>query len=389
MVCLAIIGGKLQGTEACYLAKKAGYFSVLIDREENPPAKGMCDKFVQADVLRKDEALIALLKSVDFVLPAMENDDALSALHQLNGELNIAFDFNAYALTSSKRKSDLMFRENNIPSPVHYPGGTAPYIAKPVNGSGSSGVRLIDTAADVSAFFDSCNKPKNWIVQEYLSGKSYSIEVIGKPGSYKTYQITEIHTDENYDCRMVTCPCNELTVAQKAFLSDLAIKVAELLRLKGIMDIEAILSGGKLKILEIDARIPSQTPTAVYYSTGINFLEEIYAVFCGTWANEKSCEANAATELFTAFEHLEVSFSSKGNIIKRSGEGIMTQCTPLSLFKNYLGSDEVITDFCDNSHIMRCTMINAAKTDDLLSEKRKKAYLHIAKCNNQNAIDNL
>jgi len=385
MVRLAIIGGKLQGTEACYLAKKAGYFSILIDKNENPPAKGMCDRFVHADVIKKDKALITLLKSVDFVLPALENDDVLSALHQLRGELNIAFDFDAYALTSSKKKSDLLFRKNEIPSPVYYPDGTAPYIAKPVYGSGSFGVRLLDTATDVAGFFDGCSKPENWLVQEYLPGKSYSIEVIGKPGSYKTYQITEIHTDENYDCRMVTCPCNELTAAQKSSLSDTAIKIAELLELKGIMDIEAILSGGKMKILEIDARIPSQTPTAVYHSTGINLLEEICAVFCGTWADKQSVASSVATELFTAFEHLEVSFNSKGNTIKKSGERIMTQCAPLSLYGGWLGSDEVITDYQDGNSVMRCTIINTAETDDLLTEKRKKAYMHIIDKRHPNA----
>jgi len=338
----------------------------------------MCDKFVQADVRIKDEALITLLKSVDLVLPALENSDALSALRQLSGELNIAFDFNAYALTSSKKKSDLMFLENEIPAPVHYPSGTAPYIAKPVHGSGSSKVRLLDTAADVAVFFDKCKKPENWIVQEYLPGKSYSIEVIGTPGNYKTYQITEIHTDENYDCRMVTCPCNELTSALKASLSDMAIELAELLGLKGIMDVEAILSDGKMKILEIDARIPSQTPTAVYHSTGINLLEEIYAVFCGTWADKQPSTAKVETELFTAFEHLEINFNPNGNIIKKSGEGIMTQCAPLGLYEDCLGSDEVITDFRDDNPIMRCTVINSAETDALLNEKRKRVYAYIA-----------
>jgi len=377
MVRLAIVGGKLQGTEACYLARKAGYFSILIDKNENPPAKGMCDRFVHADVLKKDKTLITLLKSVDFVLPALENDVVLLALHQLSGELNIAFDFSSYVITSSKKKSDLLFRKNKIPAPAHYPSGIAPYIAKPVFGSGSSGVRLLDAITDVADFFDGCDKPENWIVQEYLPGKSYSIEVIGKPGSYKTYQITEIHTDENYDCCMVTCPCNELTADQKASLSDTAIEIAELLELKGIMDIEAILSSGKMKILEIDARIPSQTPTAIYHSTGVNLLEEICAVFCGTWTDKQSFATNVVTELFTAFEHLEVRFNSKGNTVKKSGERIMTQCTPLSLYENYLGSDEMITDYHDGNSEMRCTVINTAETDDLLTEKRKKAYEHM------------
>ncbi len=41
------------------------------------------------------------------------------------------------------------------------------------------------------------------------------------------------------------------------------------------MDVEAILSPKGLRVLEIDARIPSQTPAAVEAATGINLLEEL------------------------------------------------------------------------------------------------------------------
>ena len=35
---LAVVGGKLQGTEAAYLAGEAGYEVVLIDRRADSPA---------------------------------------------------------------------------------------------------------------------------------------------------------------------------------------------------------------------------------------------------------------------------------------------------------------------------------------------------------------
>ena len=38
---LAIVGGKLQGTEAAYLGLKAGYEVVLIDRRSDVPASGL------------------------------------------------------------------------------------------------------------------------------------------------------------------------------------------------------------------------------------------------------------------------------------------------------------------------------------------------------------
>ncbi|MCL2699475.1 MAG: 3-methylornithine--L-lysine ligase PylC [Defluviitaleaceae bacterium] len=363
---IVIIGGKLQGLEVAYLAKKAGWASVLVDKNENPPAKGMCDDFLLADVCEKSEALIALFKNADFILPALEDDEALSALCFLNEKynFNMAFDFNAYAVTSSKKKSDALFRECGIPAPVYYPGGSAPYIAKPACGSGSAEVKFLETAADAGEFLNSrCHSEhseESWVVQEYLSGRAYSIEVIGEPGRYRTYQITEIHVDEDYDCRMVTCPCVELTVAQKASFSEIAVSIAERLQLRGIMDVEAILSDGVMKVLEIDARFPSQTPTAVYHSSGVNLIEELF--------REKR---SAVFENFAAVEHIEADIQN--GTIREIGEGLMSQRRPLRLYKNCLGADEIITDAFDSivRSTLRFTVINSAETEGLLREKRE------------------
>ena len=49
---VCIIGGKLQGVEATYLAHKAGWEVLLVDKNPSPPAKGLCDRFYQVDVTR-------------------------------------------------------------------------------------------------------------------------------------------------------------------------------------------------------------------------------------------------------------------------------------------------------------------------------------------------
>ena len=49
---VAIIGGKLQGTEAVYLAKAAGIASILIDSNPVVPASGFADEFICGDVVK-------------------------------------------------------------------------------------------------------------------------------------------------------------------------------------------------------------------------------------------------------------------------------------------------------------------------------------------------
>ena len=45
------------------------------------------------------------------------------------------------------------------------------------------------------------------------------------------------------------------------------------------MDVEVILDDGVMKVLEVDARLPSQAPTTVYWSTGINIVQILGELF--------------------------------------------------------------------------------------------------------------
>ncbi|MGD8524176.1 MAG: hypothetical protein PVF56_23700, partial [Desulfobacterales bacterium] len=89
---IAIVGGNLQGVEATYLAHKAGWEVLVIDRSPVVPAKGFCDQFLQLDVVR-EKNLDRALKGVDLVMPALENDEALGHLAKLTRNSDLPFAF--------------------------------------------------------------------------------------------------------------------------------------------------------------------------------------------------------------------------------------------------------------------------------------------------------
>lgn len=403
---IAIIGGKLQGVEVAYLAGKAGYQTLLIDGREAPLARPLCQEFFCCDILAEDQRtlLVNALCSVDLVIPALENQPVLDALVQLSREQNLklAFDPHAYSISSSKLKSDHLFHQNQIPSPRYYPDAKPPCIAKPSGASGSQGVRLLSTQDELEDFVASIGSdpsgnselpldPRNygWIIQEYLTGPSYSIEVIGRPSCYNTYAVTEIHMDEVYDCRMVISPC-PITQAQEEGFSELAVKLAELVALEGIMDVEVIDHLGTFQVLEIDARFPSQTPIVVYHSTGRNLVEELAAVTCGdSGPEQKTAQADAQARFgvqsrfasqarFASLEHLLIQQDpgSQEWTVTEHGEHIMGMGGPLTLRKDFFGSDEVLTDYEESENNQQCsrrwrgTFINWADTQEALDEKR-------------------
>lgn len=360
---VAIIGGKLQGIEAAYLANKAGIESLLIDKNNNPPAMGLCDDFLCCDVLLKEDKFIEKLKEVDFILPAIENIDVLETLDEISKENNfkLAFDLHSYSISSSKLLSDEFIHNHNIPAPRYYPNCNAPYIAKPSSSSGSEGVRRIDDAREMEVFLREVWAEEKWVVQELLTGQSYSIEIIGKPGYYRTYEITEIHMDEGYDCKKVTAPCN-ITEKQKNGFQHMAITLANIVGLNGIMDVEVIDDAGEFKVLEIDARIPSQTPTVVYHTSGMNLVEEIMDLNCsGQFKTEYKPHKK-----FASFEH----FLIHDGKITEHGEHIMGEAGPLKLRENFFGANEVLSDYWEDKIPWRGTFINWADSEEELEAKR-------------------
>ncbi len=269
---VGVVGGKLQGVEAAYLAHKAGWEVRLVDRRSRVPASDLCDSFVQVDVT-VEKNLDGALGDVDFIIPALEDDGALASLthwSRKNG-VPLAFDPQAYAVSSSKLKSAAMFQKIGLPIPVAWPRCSFPVLAKPGRGSGSKGIRIFQDLASMQDWFAPDFPPPDWVLEEFLDGSQHSLEVIGRPGNYRLLQVTDLYVDQDYDCKRVIAPSN-LPPNLIAEFEKLALRIADALNLHGIMDVEAIYSRGEFKVLEIDARLPSQTPTAVYWSTNCNMI---------------------------------------------------------------------------------------------------------------------
>ena len=252
---IAVIGGKLQGVEITYLAKKAGFDVLLIDKNSDVPACGLCDQFLQANIMNNEEVSSHLEKS-DIIFPAFENLEGLTHLNQLCLQLNkpFVFDLNAYRTSTSKLDSDRLFAELQLPQPTLWPECRFPVVVKPSEGSGSEGVQIFNSYNEASHHYTNQFPPIGSVVQQYIEGPSYSIEVIGALGNYLPFQITKLGMDVAYDCKRVTAPVDLSETLTRQFES-LAIKIADQLNLKGIMDVEVILHDNQLKILEIGKKI--------------------------------------------------------------------------------------------------------------------------------------
>ena len=346
---VVIVGGKLQGVEATYLAHKAGWEVILVDRNSMVPAAGLCDAFYQLDVTSEALDLPKAIKVADLIIPALEEPVALEYLSERAARegVPLAYDATAYAISSSKRKSALLFAKLGVPIPTPWPKCALPVVVKPSNSSGSRGVRRINKMEELTAVV--AREPNNWVIQEFLEGPSYSLEVIGVKDNLVSLQPTEIVVDSQYDCKRVLAPAGLSSTMNKKF-KEIAITIADALNLNGIMDVEVISHKGTLKVLEIDARLPSQTPTVVNQSTGINILELLHDVFV---KGVIPIIPDVKYERGVVCEHIKVS----PGILEVSGEHIMANAHPLKLYKHFFGADEALTDFAPGHFPWVATLI--------------------------------
>lgn len=367
---VAVIGGNLQGVEAAYLAKKAGWEVTVIDRKSPVPATGLCDQFLQQDICRAQD-IEHLLKDIDLVFPALENKTALSFLHDFTraGGFPFAFDYSAYQISSSKLKSDRLFEHTGVPAPLPWPACDFPVVAKPSAGSGSQGVKIINNGSDLNEHLSSAEHP--WVVQEYVWGPSYSIEIIGKPEKYTALQVTDLEMDAGYDCKRVQAP-SDLSEALKSEFEIISTKLANALPLRGLMDVEVIHHENSLKVLEIDARFPSQTPTAVYWSTGLN----MFAMLADLFLYENDAKENEPVEeKGVIYEHINVS----PHLIAVSGEHIMSGTDSLHLEQDFFGADEALTNYASGRENWVATLIVSDADRQAAWEKRNSVIAAMKK----------
>ena len=372
---LGVIGGLLQGMEAIYLAKKAGYEALVIDRDEKAPAISLADSSEILDINLEKSKAKRILCDCDAVIPANENIETLISIDEIAREIDIdlLFDINAYNISSSKILSNKLMDELKVPIPKPWPECGFPVIVKPSGQSGSIGVRKAYSTEDVSSAVNTIHgMGDKEVIQEFADGPNISIEVIGDGTRAKSMILTEVVLDDKYDCKMVRCPMQNIDPDTLDSFSRYGESIAKALKLKGIMDVEAIYSKKGLKILEIDARIPSQTPAAILNATGVNLIKHLVEAVKGNLSGPQPADGSAI------YEHLIF----ENGILRSCGEKVFAGVENPRIEYGLFGSSEMITDYEPGKDRWHATMITKGKMPEDTWDKRQKCIECILKENN-------
>ena len=166
-------------------------------------------------------------------------------------------------------------------------------------------------------------------------------------------------------------------------LADSGERLAAALRLSGIMDVEVMIAsregpggeaarrrwagreagGREAKVIEIDARLPSQTPAAVLHAYDVNLLEMLVAAFL----TDTVPEPNRRPLRGVVYEHVRATEGA----LQVVGEHVMGSARPLGLVTGFFGADEAMTDFTEGRPEWQATLI--VRGGDV-AEARRRAH---------------
>ena len=367
---LCIVGGALQGMEAVFLGHEAGYETVVIDRKPDAPALSICDEPHVLNPLTDVKEALRVFSTCDAVIPACEELDLLEALDDMLGGSGIPFlfDLDSYDVSCSKNLSNEVMASVGVPLPQPWPECGFPVIVKPSSQSGSIGVSVAFSQEDIDRGLETIRGLGDVpVIQEFVHGRSMSIEVIGDGERARSFVTTEVVLDHNYDCKMVRCFPGLLSDEEEELFGRIGRDVAEAIGLKALMDVEAIDTPKGLRVLEIDARIPSQTPAAIWTGTGINLLEELVASRTG---KETGRTGSGRSGIYW---HLY----QKDGVLRTNGEKEFGHVLEPRMEQGLFGSDDSISDYEPGSRDWHGTFMVSGDTPEEAEARRESVINRI------------
>lgn len=188
-----VLGGTSPHAILVQKLKVHGYYVVLVDYLDNPPAKQFADEHIQASTLDKDVVLqIAVEKTADIVISTCI-DQANSVCCYVAEKLNLPHPY-SYETSLNVTDKGLMKRimmDNSIPTSsyivvedtesIDWTKVTFPAVVKPVDCNSSKGVRRVDSIDEAKSRISEAielSRTRKAIIEGFNKGEEIQVDCV-------------------------------------------------------------------------------------------------------------------------------------------------------------------------------------------------------------------
>ena len=298
---LFIIGASILQLPAIKKAKELGYYTAVADY--NPAAVGIpyADEYYNASTIDEQAITDAARRFRPDGIMTLATDMPMRALARACAELSLpAISYETAVRATDKGEMIKAFEAHNVAHPwfvivkdaSQFEKARAeaafPCVVKPTDNSGSRGVavaRSLDELQSAYEYARSVSRGGAVIIEEYLRGPEFSVEVMVVRGEAHVLQITDkLTTGEPHFVEMGHSQPGGDSAQDREAIKDLAVRAVKAVGIHtGPAHVEMILTEAGPKMVELGARMGGDCITThlVPLSTGIDMVKATIDCACG------------------------------------------------------------------------------------------------------------
>jgi len=298
-----VLGGTFPHKTLLKNLKLRGYYTVLIDYYENPPAKVDADEHIQESTLYKEKVLeIAKARNVNLVISTcidQANVTACYVAEKLN--LPAPYSYEVALTVTDKRLMKEMMVSNGIPTSKHVIVNDKsgyninnlrfPVIVKPTDGNSSKGVKKASNIIELEKYVNDAleiSRNQSAIIEEFIEGIEFGADCYIQDKNVTiltTKERRKIAVDQENPIQQIQgsyWPA-DLTKDNMEKLKTIAEKIAEVFHLDNTpLMIQAILKNDNISIIEFAPRIGGgHSYSIIPLQTGFDIIDSAVNSFLG------------------------------------------------------------------------------------------------------------
>ena len=297
-----VLGGTFPHIHLIKLLKERGYYTVLVDYNEAPPAKEVADEHIQESTLDKEIVLsIARDRKASLVISTcVDQANVTSCFVSENLGLPAPYDYETALSVTDKGLMKERMIQHGIPTSryifvdsmddVNLADLTFPLAVKPADSNSSKGVSKVNDHTTLSDSLEEAfavSRNGRAIVEEYKEGREIGLDCIIRNNEAIVVMTRErrkvvSHKDSVQQIQGSYWPA-ELTEQNQVDFKQLAENIARAFNLNNTpLMIQAILDNNEISIIEFAARIGGgENYRIIKMHTGFDIIDTAIDSFLG------------------------------------------------------------------------------------------------------------
>ena len=381
-----VLGGTSPHVSLIKKLQNRGYYVILIDYLENPPAKEIADEHILESTLNL-EGVLEIAKKINpslVISTSIDQANVTACYVSEKLKLPIPYSYQIALDVTDKNRMKEIFVKSDIPTSPYIEIDSYdqsilnklkfPLVVKPSDSTGSKGVVKVENESEIIFYLNEAlkiSRNNKAIIEEFIEGNEYQVDFFVD----KKKQVSQIMSREKINLSLGQK--TELQNIGSHFPEDLsqieiellkiANKIVEVFKLSNTpFFIQFILSNGQISVLEFAVRIGGGLSYSIIHRvTGFDILEATIDSFLG-----RDVDISISDNYFTYATRLL--YSESGKFEKIEGYEELLKCQIIEEFYLFKKKGDALNGtFQSGSRV--AAVLFKAKTKDNLEKKIKTA----------------